>query len=432
MRLASITLAAAALFSAPTLADAYDYDSITLDTELTIYEAHIGGNGVISGFGEAADGVIYSFMVVDGESTVFLDENIRFGRVNELGQIAGGYLSRDFAFMYSSSDVDKFDVLYGTHYGNSINDYGSICGDANDKYGNDRSWVRHADGSSLMLDTLYSDIYTWSFDINNKNMAIGWSAPDATVRTPVLWDKYGAAYEMDTLPNTVKATPMALNDDVISAGFIELPNYAMVATRWDGTDVERLPNYGFLSTVAMSVNQAGTIVGAGMDASWNFAPVLWGAGGGMQDLSEFLPEDVTGFASSINDEGMIVGFNGNLLFTLTPSDEDCSGCGSIQPDLTITAEEATISGMPFVLVSVFNAGNDAVSETTVELFVNPAEAPALGEQSNQFYTIRDLQAGETHYHIVPATSGSTYAVVDSLDQVAESDESNNIAAITID
>ena len=432
MRLASITLAAAALFSAPALADAYDYDSITLDTELTIYEANIGGDGVISGFGEAADGTVYSFMVVDGESTVFPDENIRFGRVNELGQIAGGDLSKDFAFMYSSSDVDKFDVLYGTHYGNSINDEGSICGDAHDKFGNDRAWVRHTDGSSLMLDTLYSDIYTWSFDINNKNMVIGWSAPDATVRTPVLWDKYGEAYEMDTLPNTVRATPMALNDEVISAGFIELPSYAMVATRWDGTDVERLPNYGFQSTVAMSINQKGTIVGAGVDASWGFAPVLWGANGGMQDLSEFLPEGVTGFASSINDEGTIVGFNGSLLFTLTPSEEDCSSCGSSLPDLTVTTEEATISGMPFILVSVFNAGNDAVSEATVELFANPAEAPVLGEQSNQFYTVSNLQAGETHYHIVPAASGTTYAIVDSLDQVAESDEDNNIASITID
>ena len=42
MRLASITLAAAALFSAPALAD-YTYDSIEFDTDLTIYEAHIGG-----------------------------------------------------------------------------------------------------------------------------------------------------------------------------------------------------------------------------------------------------------------------------------------------------------------------------------------------------------------------------------------------------
>ena len=114
MRLASITLAAAALFSAPALAD-YTYDSIEFDTDLTIYEAHIGGNGIISGFGEAADGTIYSFMVVDGESHVFSDENIRFGKVNELGQIAGGYLSKDFAFMYSTTDTDKFAVLHGRH-----------------------------------------------------------------------------------------------------------------------------------------------------------------------------------------------------------------------------------------------------------------------------------------------------------------------------
>lgn len=141
---------------------------------------------------------------------------------------------------------------------------------------------------------------------------------------------------------------------------------------------------------------------------------------------------MNGYASSINDDGVIVGINGSELFLLTPSEDDCSDCDDSLPDLDITMEEGTISEISFVLASVLNAGTETVDEATVELFANPSVAPELGEQSNQFYTLSNLQAGQTHYDITQAVSGTNYAIVDSLDLVEESDESNNVTSVSID
>ncbi|MBN1809837.1 MAG: hypothetical protein JW909_12280 [Planctomycetes bacterium] len=109
----------------------------------------------------------------------------------------------------------------------------------------------------------------------------------------------------------------------------------------------------------------------------------------------------------------------------------------LQPDLTITGitpssatpdAGSTIS----VDVAVTNNGTSDVGSFRVDLFYDRATAPGIGDIGNQNKTVAGLAAGNS---TVVTFTGVTnpvpddwnmYAIVDTLDSVAESDETNNI------
>ena len=415
-----------ALSASAASAQQYDYTAIEFDYPLvSIHEVHIGGAGTITGLGEDADGNFLSFLVMDGEGMV-LSEDIRLGGVNAEGAFVGASLSSEEAFLYDSRIVDTFSPLYGTHYGVGINDKGSTCGDASSKSGESRAWYSLSSGESGELSPLAGDRYSWSFDINNKDFAIGWSAADSTTRSAVLWDSDQNVYEMSTFSSAVQSIPTAINDSGLISGILLMDDASWHAVRWHYTDLERLASNGFTRTAAMDINDSGTIVGVGQDRDDRIYPLMWDEDGNLSDLSSFLPEGDTGYAAGINDDGVIVGVNGSELFTLTPTE-------SLElPDLTVTLDEAIIGGSAYLLISVTNSGDVTADEVELDVFLGADTAPAMGSVGDTYYQIDQLSPGETSYHVTEAVSGTIYAVVDSMDHIEESNEDNNIASLDLD
>lgn len=142
----------------------------------------------------------------------------------------------------------------------------------------------------------------------------------------------------------------------------------------------------------------------------------------------------------------IHGYNlsqGWLLLEFIGRDESC---GQLQPDLTVIGQPQLLTPLPLganlpvsFSVTIENVGDvDVDSQFFVDIFIDPTIVLTTGipiTESSGFTAVPALAAGESRVITVTAQQGFTtepfthtvYAMVDSLEEIAESDETNNIS-----
>lgn len=128
--------------------------------------------------------------------------------------------------------------------------------------------------------------------------------------------------------------------------------------------------------------------------------------------------------------GVEEGDEGNNTFSTTVSGG--GGSGGSGPNLEVTyfdyiADDVSI----YYAVDVTNSGSEDVEHFYVDVFVDEDDAPGLYEDGDDFTTVEGLGAGETEYadFLVDYTCSWcwSWVLVDGYDNVAETDEDDNLA-----
>ena len=124
--------------------------------------------------------------------------------------------------------------------------------------------------------------------------------------------------------------------------------------------------------------------------------------------------------------------------TLTSSGDGGGSSGDNGPDLGVSyfAAYADDSYL-YYYVDVTNYGDEDAGSFYVDLFVDESSQPSLYADGDDYTTISSLSAGATEYadFLIEQTCDScqSWVLVDSFENVKESDESNNVdGPITVD
>ena len=113
-------------------------------------------------------------------------------------------------------------------------------------------------------------------------------------------------------------------------------------------------------------------------------------------------------------------------------DDDDETGGDGQPNLEVTYFEAYVGdGETYYFIDVTNTGDADSGGFYVDLFTDPWWAPEVGDDGDSFLWIDGLDAGETVYADFgigdsPWWGWDSYVVLDTTEEVAESDENDNI------
>ncbi len=113
-------------------------------------------------------------------------------------------------------------------------------------------------------------------------------------------------------------------------------------------------------------------------------------------------------------------------------DDDDSGNPTGQANLEITYFEATYGyGETYYFIDVTNTGDIPAEGFYVDLFLDAWSTPAIGEDGDEYQFIEVVDAGETIYadftiYEDPAYEWWSYVLLDTLEQVDESDETDNV------
>ncbi len=109
-----------------------------------------------------------------------------------------------------------------------------------------------------------------------------------------------------------------------------------------------------------------------------------------------------------------------------------SGTGSGGPDLTVSWFDCTVDedGLLYYFVDVTNDGDEDADWFYVDLFVDRDDAPELYEDGDDYTTVAGLSAGGTTWadFLIDAWCAgcASWVLVDGYDNVAESDEDDNV------
>ena len=130
-------------------------------------------------------------------------------------------------------------------------------------------------------------------------------------------------------------------------------------------------------------------------------------------------DDDTGLGDDDDDTG------------LGDDDDDDDQTGG-QPNLEVTYFEAYVGdGETYYFVDVTNTGDGNCGGFYVDLFTDPWGTPEVGDDGDSFMWIPGLEAGETTYADFgigdsPWWGWDSYVVLDTTEEVAESNENDNV------
>ena len=102
-------------------------------------------------------------------------------------------------------------------------------------------------------------------------------------------------------------------------------------------------------------------------------------------------------------------------------------------DLSITYFETMLNsdGTQSFFVDVHNNGTQNIEYVFVDLYVDQHQAPTVGSDGQHYIALENISPGETKWadfiHDSPCIDCTSWVMVDSLNFIVESDESNNIA-----
>jgi probable HAF family extracellular repeat protein len=202
------------------------------------------------------------------------------------------------------------------------------------------------------LPTIGTDPDGVAFGINNQGQAVGYSGTCTTANYAVLWEN-GTATPLADL-GTPGAIAYAINAHNQIVGQAVNSEGTALAAIWQNNTVTALGILlpGDVSSFATSINNQGQVVGSSFDStpSWSHG-LLW-QNGRMYDLNTLFPASSNLYvisASNINESGQIAGMAvemagqnaGNIVhaFLATPVNEDM---GKSVADVVTTRPEITL------------------------------------------------------------------------------------------
>ncbi|MBS0425538.1 MAG: hypothetical protein JSR71_14280 [Proteobacteria bacterium] len=189
-----------------------------------------------------------------------------------------------------------------------INNKGQIVGSMNTDTGM-RAFISQGGSDRIFLDQLPGDTSSAAFAISFIGMATGWSSGPNGVRA-VIWSSSGTVQALAMLPDSKSCRGLAINNKGGVVGSCDTAAGSR-AVFWEGgssdkaaQDLGTLP--GDYWSTASSINNNGDIVGTsgGIDNRHN--AVLWIKGNVIKDLGT-LPNLISSKALAINNQGTVVG-----------------------------------------------------------------------------------------------------------------------------
>ncbi len=230
--------------------------------------------------------------------------------INGAGHAAGSSDSVDGLIRHAVvwRDGERIDLGPAGQYGvaRGINDAGAVAGDLS--IGDGSSWraTRWEGGGHTLFDTL-GGASSHARAINACGLLVGFSDPASGPPHATLWQGPTEPVDLGTLGGT-SSSAQAVNALGAVAGYSATPgNEAFHAVRWDAdgaTDLGTLGDRRRKDSFAYGINDAGTIVGAGVTDGGATHAVRW-QDGGLDDLGTLGGRD--SFAYGVNNLGQIVG-----------------------------------------------------------------------------------------------------------------------------
>lgn len=257
--------------------------------------------------------------------------------------------------------------------GNAINDFGQVAGYSTaivNSSARDSAVLWPPNGVIQDLGTLPGGDNSRALAINAAAQVTGYSTIAANgPKHAFLWSSAGGMQDLGTLPGYVESEGLGINAGGSIAGYaINGPNVESAFLRTpDGAvqDLGGLP--GFPASEALGVNASDEVVGftesvqngaiSGVGSAF-----LWTKAAGMRDLNTLLPDSQWTLikATAINDAGQIVGWgidaafpgqarafflapNTHLVFSQLPA--ATAAGATIAPAVTVSVEGLSISGL---------------------------------------------------------------------------------------
>ncbi|MGA7217427.1 MAG: hypothetical protein WBX38_03890 [Candidatus Sulfotelmatobacter sp.] len=212
--------------------------------------------------------------------------------------------------------------------------------------------VMWTNGNAQALPTINGDPDGVAYGINNQGQAVGYSGTCTAANYAVVW-KTGTAIKLPDL-GTPGGIAFAINSQNQVVGQAVNSDGTALAALWQNDTVKALGGLlpGDVSSFATSINNQGQVVGSSFDSSSNWSHGLLWQNGVMIDLNTVFPASSNLYvvsASNINESGQIAGMAVDIsashkgiivhAFLATPVDEDQ---GKSVADVVHTHPEITL------------------------------------------------------------------------------------------
>jgi probable HAF family extracellular repeat protein len=227
--------------------------------------------------------------------------------VNNAGQVmvnTGTSISAQVSLWSSASGAQSMNLVGTNSAGASINNSGDVVGTGDpNNTGYLQAFKWQTVGGEQWLGSLGGN-FSAASGVNDAGAVAGMSLNAANYQHAFLWTQAGGM--VDLTPNLTSiggATAVAVNSSNQVVGYY-FPNGSGNTLGFTWTQAGGLVNLGAAGTLALDVNDAGTVVGQWPSATGNSHGFSWTQSGGIQDLGSLGGESA---ALSINSQGWIVG-----------------------------------------------------------------------------------------------------------------------------
>jgi len=323
---------------------AYAITAIKAPDAGTFNPTKINDSGAISGNSAFTGGGSNAFLYRNGQYSQISYSNgnpvsdIKSGEAkdtNSTNEVVG-YLydsrqkqSAPYAFVYSNGQLTLLPTVAGsvgspaTALG--INQAGEVVGsESNGVNEYAVAWQKDASGAykPSRLPSLSSYTYSEAYSINQAGQIAGLSAYQYRANAQAsLWQN-GTVVGLGYLPGGTSSAANAINTSGVIAGVSDTPGSSQHAVTWTNGLIKDLGVLsGDLHTIAYGINDLGIVVGVSDKGDGSQSRAFIFRGGAMIDLNTQIASDsgwILYSASSINNNGQIVGVGNKGGFILTP------------------------------------------------------------------------------------------------------------------
>jgi probable HAF family extracellular repeat protein len=153
--------------------------------------------------------------------------------------------------------------------------------------------------------------------VNNSGQVAGYAengTADATcppgtenfmIDLPVIWTK-GKAQPLSPIGNDTDGVAFGINNQGQAVGYSGTCVAANYAVLWENNTATPLPDLGTPGGIAYAINAHNQIVGQAVNSEGTALAAIW-ENNTVKSLGILLPGDAAAFATSINDQGQVVG-----------------------------------------------------------------------------------------------------------------------------
>lgn len=153
--------------------------------------------------------------------------------------------------------------------------------------------------------------------INNSGQVVGYAENgivDSTcpagvtnnrIDLPALWNK-GIAQALPTIGSDPDGVAFGINNQGQAVGYSGSCTAANYGVLWENGTATPLPDLGTPGAIAFAINGHTQIVGQAVDSAGTALAAIW-ENNGVSSLGPLLPGDGASFATSINNQGQVVG-----------------------------------------------------------------------------------------------------------------------------